>query len=49
MGNREATDKLRRGRVTVKEDIYIPRIHRLSIVTCGCVAHFDKVKGKLTV
>src|SRR5262245_44573630 len=35
--------------VTVKEDIYLPRIHVASIETCGCVAHFDKVTGKLTV
>jgi carbon-monoxide dehydrogenase large subunit len=49
-GNREATDQLfRDAEVTVKEDIYIPRIHVSSIETCGCVAHFDKVKGKLTV
>ena len=49
-GNREATDKLfSEADVTVKEDIYIPRIHVSSIETCGCVAHFDKVKGKLTV
>ena len=49
-GNREATDQLfSEAEVTVKEDIYIPRIHVSSIETCGCVAHFDKVKGKLTV
>src|SRR6476660_7705039 len=49
-GNREATDQLfREAEVTVKEDIYIPRIHVSSIETCGCVAHFDKVNGKLTV
>src|SRR5258705_2662849 len=49
-GNRDATDQLfRDAEVAVKEDIYIPRIHVSSIETCGCVAHFDKVKGKLTV
>src|SRR5687768_12342254 len=49
-GNREATDQLfNEAEVTVKEDIYIPRIHVSSIETCGCVAHFDKVRGKLTV
>ena len=31
---------------TVKQDIYIPRIHVASIETCGCVAHFDKVDGQ---
>ena len=30
-------------------DVYIPRIHVASIETCGCVASFDKVEGKLTV
>src|SRR5918996_5979374 len=49
-GNRDETDKLfSEAEVTVKEDIYIPRIHVSSIETCGCVAHFDKVRGKLTV
>src|SRR5687767_9735510 len=49
-GNREATDQLfNDAEVTVKEDIYIPRIHVSSIETCGCVAHFDKVTGKLKV
>ena len=31
---------------TVKQDIYIPRIHVASIETCGCVADFDKVDGQ---
>ena len=35
--------------VVVKQDLYIPRIHVCSIETCGCVASFDKVEGKLTV
>jgi carbon-monoxide dehydrogenase large subunit len=35
--------------VTVSTDIYIPRIHVASIETCGCVADFDSVRGKLTV
>ena len=35
--------------VIVKQDLYIPRIHVCSIETCGCVASFDKVEGKLTV
>src|SRR5262249_14343107 len=35
--------------VTVKQDIYLPRIHVASIETCGCVADFDRVAGKLTV
>ena len=35
--------------VTVKQDIYLPRIHVASIETCGCVADFDKTTGHLTV
>jgi hypothetical protein len=49
-GDRAATDKaFREAAVTVKQDIYLPRIHVASIETCGCVAQFDKVTGKLTV
>ncbi|HEY2029515.1 MAG TPA: aerobic carbon-monoxide dehydrogenase large subunit [Myxococcales bacterium] len=49
-GNREATDKaFAEAEVTVSQDVYIPRIHVASIETCGCVADFDKVNGKLTV
>jgi carbon-monoxide dehydrogenase large subunit len=49
-GNRAATDQcFREAEVTVKQDMYIPRIHVASIETCGCVAQFDKVSGKLTV
>ncbi|MCI0337633.1 MAG: carbon-monoxide dehydrogenase large subunit [Acidobacteria bacterium] len=49
-GDRAATDQaFREAEVTVKEDIYIPRIHVSSIETCGCIASFDKVIGKLTV
>ena len=49
-GDRAATDRaFAEADVTVKQDIYIPRIHVASIETCGCVAHFDKVNDKLTV
>ena len=49
-GNRDATDRaFAEADVTVKQDIYIPRIHVSSIETCGCVADFDPVEGKLTV
>ena len=49
-GDRAATDNaFREAAVTVKQDIYLPRIHVASIETCGCVAQFDKVTGKLTV
>src|SRR5262249_35919151 len=49
-GERAATAQaLGEAEVTVKQDIYIRRIHVASIETCGCVAHFDKVNDKLTV
>jgi carbon-monoxide dehydrogenase large subunit len=49
-GDKAATDRaFTEAAVTVKEDIYLPRIHVASIETCGCVAHFDKVNDKLTV
>jgi len=49
-GDRAATDKaLKDSDVVVSEDIYIPRIHVASIETCGCIADFDRVRGKLTV
>ena len=49
-GDKAATDKaFKEADVTVKEKIYLPRIHVSSIETCGCVAQFDKIYGKLTV
>ncbi len=49
-GDRAGTDAaFAAADVTVKQDIYIPRIHVASIETCGCVADFDPVTGKLTV
>jgi carbon-monoxide dehydrogenase large subunit len=49
-GNRQETDQaFAAADVTVKQDIYLPRIHVASIETCGCVADFDRVSGKLTV
>jgi aerobic carbon-monoxide dehydrogenase large subunit len=50
VGDRQATDQaFASADVTVNEDIYLPRIHVASIETCGCVADFDRVSGKLTV
>src|SRR4249919_1390114 len=44
VGDKAATDKIfKEAEVTVKQDIYLPRIHVSSIETCGCVADFDKV------
>ena len=49
-GDAAKTDELfKQAEVVVKQDLYIPRIHVASIETCGCVASFDKVAGKLTV
>src|SRR6266511_1197366 len=49
-GDRAATDRaFTEAQVSVKQDIYIPRIHVASIETCGCIAQWDKVNGKLTV
>jgi carbon-monoxide dehydrogenase large subunit len=49
-GDKAATDRaIAESDVTVKQDIYIPRIHVASIETCGCIAQFDKVMDKLTV
>jgi carbon-monoxide dehydrogenase large subunit len=49
-GDRKATDSaFANAEVKVKQDIYLPRIHVASIETCGCVADFDRVSGKLTV
>ncbi|MGE5838022.1 MAG: aerobic carbon-monoxide dehydrogenase large subunit, partial [Acidobacteriota bacterium] len=50
VGNKQATEQAFAGAdVTVKQNIYLPRIHVASIETCGCVADFDRVTGKLTV
>jgi carbon-monoxide dehydrogenase large subunit len=49
-GDRARTEQaFKEAAVTVKQHIYIPRIHVASIETCGCVASFDKAQGKLTV
>jgi len=50
VGDRAATDAaFAAADVTVKEQIYLPRIHVASIETCGCVADFDRAMGHLTV
>jgi carbon-monoxide dehydrogenase large subunit len=50
VGDKDATEKDFKGaEVTVEQDIYIPRIHVSSIETCGCVASWDAVEGKLTL
>jgi len=50
VGDKQATDRaFAAADVVVKQDLYIPRIHVSSIETCGCIADFDRVEGKLTV
>ena len=50
IGDKEATEKIfQNADVTVKENMYIPRIHVCSIETCGCIADYDKVNNHLTV
>src|SRR5499427_5524100 len=50
VGDKAGTDRaFAAADVVVKQDIYIPRIHVSSIETCGCIADFDRVEGKLTV
>ncbi|HEY0781589.1 MAG TPA: aerobic carbon-monoxide dehydrogenase large subunit [Thermoanaerobaculia bacterium] len=50
VGDRAATDAaFKSADVTVKQDLYIPRIHVASIETCGCLADFNRVTGQLTV
>jgi carbon-monoxide dehydrogenase large subunit len=49
-GDKAATDRaFAAADVVVKQSLYIPRIHVASIETCGCIADFDRVRGKLTV
>jgi carbon-monoxide dehydrogenase large subunit len=49
-GDRAATDRaFREAEVTVKEDIYLPRIHVASIETCGMVADHNPATGQLKV
>ena len=50
VGDKVGTDRaFAAADVVVKQDLYIPRIHVSSIETCGCIADFDRVEGKLTV
>ncbi|MFI7612606.1 aerobic carbon-monoxide dehydrogenase large subunit [Nonomuraea terrae] len=49
-GDGERTDALfARAEVTVAQDMLYPRVHPAPLETCGAVADFDKVTGKLTV
>jgi carbon-monoxide dehydrogenase large subunit len=49
-GDEEATNRIfEEADVVVREKMHIPRIHVASIETCGCVASWDAVAGKLTI
>ncbi|QDO99945.1 aerobic carbon-monoxide dehydrogenase large subunit [Thalassotalea sp. PS06] len=49
-GDKDATDRVfEQAEVTVKQDMYYPRVHPSPLETCGCVASFDKVNEHLTV
>jgi carbon-monoxide dehydrogenase large subunit len=49
-GDRAKTDEVfASAEVVVAQDILYPRVHPAPLETCGSVADFDKVTGKLTV
>jgi aerobic carbon-monoxide dehydrogenase large subunit len=49
-GDRAATDAVfASAEVVVEEDMLYPRVHPAPMETCGAVADFDKVSGKLTL
>jgi carbon-monoxide dehydrogenase large subunit len=39
----------RQAEVTVAQDMLYPRVHPAPLETCGAVADFDRVAGKLTI
>src|SRR5881409_1057615 len=50
VGDKSATERaFAAAKTVIEQDIYLPRINVASIETCGCVAHFNKTDGKLTV
>src|SRR6185369_17220062 len=49
-GDQAKTDEVfAEAEVVVAEDILYPRVHPSPLETCGAVADFDKVSGKLTI
>jgi aerobic carbon-monoxide dehydrogenase large subunit len=49
-GDRAATDRVfAQAEVVVEQDLVFPRSHPAPMETCGAVAQFDPVSGKLTV
>ncbi|HET9430502.1 MAG TPA: molybdopterin cofactor-binding domain-containing protein, partial [Chitinophagaceae bacterium] len=50
VGDKEKTENVfANAEVVVKQQMHIPRIHVVSIETCGCVADYDKVNHHLTM
>jgi carbon-monoxide dehydrogenase large subunit len=48
-GDQSAADAaFAKAEVTVKQDMFYPRVHPCPMETCGCVASFDPVRGELT-
>ena len=49
-GDARRTDEIfARAEVTIAEDLLYPRVHPAPLETCGAVADFDTISGKLTV
>ncbi|HLH81932.1 MAG TPA: aerobic carbon-monoxide dehydrogenase large subunit, partial [Trebonia sp.] len=49
-GDKARTDEIfASAEVTVSQDILYPRVHPAPLETCGAVADYDKITGKLTV
>jgi aerobic carbon-monoxide dehydrogenase large subunit len=49
-GDAERTDAVfRAAEVTIAQDMLYPRVHPAPLETCGAVAQFDRVTGKLTI
>ncbi len=49
-GDKDATEAVfARADVVVQEDIVYPRVHPAPMETCGSVADYDKVEGRLTL
>ncbi|HEY2673475.1 MAG TPA: aerobic carbon-monoxide dehydrogenase large subunit [Rugosimonospora sp.] len=49
-GDKEKTDRVfAEAEVVVAQDVLYPRVHPAPLETCGSIADFDKVTGKLTI
>jgi aerobic carbon-monoxide dehydrogenase large subunit len=50
IGDKDKTDRaFADAEVTVKQDMFYPRVHPCPLETCGAVASYDAVRGDLTV